>query len=274
MDENGAIPNSRLRYALDMRVVALGFLCLAACGRVDFALLSDGATDGDAATGEEDGAPGDAATACTGFDLCESFEAAVGAAWTVEPGVAIDNTVFHRGQRSARMHMPALATGQSGSARMSETATLTPTPPETWVRAYFFVNALPAASNRLEMVSLEHDGGGGAAEYLFSRDTSFEMYLEPSGTTSATAQAPVGEWFCVVFHVVFSTTSGGSLELISDRIPYVMIGAMKTNDSVAPIDTIGVGPYFAGPNVLASQPAFDVWVDDVIVHHAPVTCAD
>jgi hypothetical protein len=83
---------------------------------------------------------------------------------------------------------------------------------------------------------------------------------------------PTDSWFCLVFHVVFSTTATGSLDVTGDFA--AAITGTITNDAVMPVDMVGVGPYFSGTNVAVSQPAFDVWVDDVIVHGSPVTCSD
>jgi hypothetical protein len=247
-------------------------LLLCACGRVGFAPHDDGSLGGgsDGAGGGSDAA----AFTCAGFQLCEDFEGPTDPAWTSDPSVVLDSTIRHRGASSMRMHMSPLNAGQQGSSRMWETVTLSPVPSETWVRAWMRMSSAPTATNALELISIDHDGGGGAADYVFSRSGAVEVFVEPQGTQAGTpGPAPTDTWFCLVFHVVFSTTTSGSLELTGTFAPPA-IGSATTNDSAQPVDTIGVGPYFSGTNVDVAQPAFDVWVDDVIVHDSPVTCAD
>jgi hypothetical protein len=221
-----------------------------------------------------DGAPDGASFSCAGWDLCEDFEGgAIGAAWTVDPTVTVDSTLAHRGTHSARMHMNADAIGQYEAGHIFETATLSPVPNETWVRAYVRLGALPTGTNALELLSIQHAGGGPAGEYTFVRQGLFEIYVAPALATVTTSTSPAtNAWYCLIFHVVFSTTNSGSLDLSGDAA--AGISGTTTNDSTTPVDSLGVGPYLAGPNVADAQPAFDVWVDDVIVHHTAVTCAD
>jgi hypothetical protein len=47
-----------------------------------------------------------------------------------------------------------------------------------------------------------------------------------------------------------------------------------TDSTAAPLKTVALGIGFAATNVNDAQPAIDMWIDDVIVHHAPVTCSD
>jgi hypothetical protein len=252
-------------------------LLLSACGRVGFTATGDGALGGDGG-GDDAGDAADSgsdgpAFSCAGFDVCDDFEGPIDPTWLVDPGVSLDTTITHRGGQSARMHMTALAVGQQGAARIWESVTLSPVPAETWIRAWMRMSAIPDGTNRLEMISIERNGGGGAADYVFVHSGLVEVYVEPQGAVMpSSGSVATDSWFCLVFHVVFSTTANGSLDVSGDFA--AGINGTITNNGSMPVDMIGVGPYFSGTNVLVAQPAFDVWVDDVIVHGSPVTCAD
>jgi hypothetical protein len=45
-------------------------------------------------------------------------------------------------------------------------------------------------------------------------------------------------------------------------------------DGTPNLGNLIIGLQFASSNVTAPQPALDMWIDDVIVDHAAVTCAD
>jgi hypothetical protein len=249
-------------------------LLLSACGRVAFAPQGDGAVTGDG-PGDADGSGDGPAAACAGFDECEDFEGAIDPPWIIDASVTLDTTIAHRGLRSARMHMNALAVGEAFSARMQQPVSPSTTSGETWVRAWFRMSAAPTSSNALELISYDHTGGGVAGDYVFSRNNAVQIYNLPSGgQDDHLGAAPLDTWFCIVFHVTWAETATGSLEMLGDLTPALQLTNVTTNSSTSPIDALGIGPYFGSPNVTVAQPAFDVWVDDVIVHASPVTCAD
>jgi len=76
-----------------------------------------------------------------------------------------------------------------------------------------------------------------------------------------------------VWKVVRATTATGTLEMSTDTFPTVTL-ANHITDSAPPIRDLAFGIGFAGSNVNDPQPAFDLWIDDLITDSAPVTCAD
>ncbi len=84
---------------------------------------------------------------------------------------------------------------------------------------------------------------------------------------------PTGSWFCVVWKVVRSTSTSGSLETSGD-VPALALANIQTDSASSPMTVLTLGLGFASSNTPSAQPALDLWVDDVIAHSAPVTCAD
>nr|MBA3542486.1 hypothetical protein [Deltaproteobacteria bacterium] len=63
-----------------------------------------------------------------------------------------------------------------------------------------------------------------------------------------------------------------ALELSGD-VPTLSLSNVTT-DSTTPMSLVAFGIGFANGNAPVAQPALDLWVDDVIVDMAPMTCAD
>ena len=260
------------------RVAALALLT--ACGRFGF-----GATDASPASAD---APGnaspdsaialDASDPCAGFDLCDGFEGATvdTSKWKVLGTVSIDSTVAHRGSSSVHMQIPALAANDTGGALISETATFAVSMPTVWVRAWVMLDSLPAAGNHLEVISAEQQGSGSNGDYAFVFSNALNVYsqLSPQLSQSSLAPPPTGTWFCMVWKVVRETSATGTITLDTDVLPSLALGGAYTDSASAPLHQVAIGPNFSGTNVPDAQPALAVWVDDVIVHHAALTCAD
>lgn len=247
-----------------------------ACGRIDFGIVADAGANvpGDVVDATDAG-PDARTFSCAGYLICDDFEGSIGPEWFADPGVTLDPTIAHRGTQSARMRMPALQAGMTGSARLAEFTALATVPAVVWVRGWFRASALPASTNALELIAVDRDGGGPAGNYVFLRSDRVQVYNAPSLLQDSTsAPAPIDTWFCVAFQVTFSTTANGSLQMASDSLDALSLTDVITNDASEPVDGLGVGPYFAGTNVDDVQPSFDIWVDDLIVHTSEVTCDD
>ena len=228
---------------------------------------SDGASDGSTS--------GDAANACAGFDVCDGFEAATldPSTWTADPGITIDTTHAHRGTRSVHVHTNAFSANTSSYTNMWESKTIM-TSTTFWVRGWFWLSALPASGNGLELITAERPGNNGDYVFVFSNATHiYAQYGSGSSDITMTA-VPVGSWFCVVWKVVRSTTTTGSLELTSDTLPQLSLPNVQTDSATLPMTILVFGMGFADSNTPSAQPAIDLWIDDIIAHDAPVTCAD
>jgi hypothetical protein len=247
------------------RVWRFALVVIAACGRYDFSARSDaGASDGP-----------DARDPCAGFDLCDQFEEpSLRSVWMASSGVTLDTTHAHSGTQSVHLHTTQIAPGQTMYIQLGENQTLATAVNPLWVRGWFWMPAFPAAGNHSELISVEQMGGG-LGDYLFLYSTATVVYSQFAMATGNTpALGSPGAWFCAVFEVSRAIDATGKLTLSSDIVGPQGLTNVVTDSQATPIRTIWLGIGFAGGNVTANQPALDLWIDDVIVHSAPVTCAD
>jgi hypothetical protein len=266
-----------------MRALAL-LVTVTACGRFGFGHgeLRDDARDNDgAATGdvllidgaETDGAMADAGPSCVGFDVCDGFETATFQTfWMPDSMVTVDTTRAHRGTRSAHIRSPAIAANDSSYQQLVQTKTFLNNPTTIWIRGWYWLSAVPANGNGAELMSAERPGVNGDYVFMFSNATHIYSQFASNSQISSTA-VPVGQWFCMVFKIVRSTGSAGSLDLTGD-VPALSMPNAQTDSSTGAVNTITMGIGFADSNVTNNQPAIDLWIDDVIVHSSAVTCAD
>lgn len=237
-------------------------LALAGCGRLGFEI--DGAGDAHA---------GDAPRAPCAFDLCDGFEAETldSSMWTVDPMVTRDTSVAHLGGASVRMHVDALAANGTATAMLAESRTLVSSR-ELWVRGWFRLSALPADGNELEVIGLAQTVADTAVHSVFVRADQAGFTLQSGISASTSIALPTDTWFCLVWHAKLSA-SDGAMDLSSDLFEGSSATGGQT-DTVPPIAVLRLGARFEPAQVTANQPALDVWLDDVIVHSAPISCAD
>jgi hypothetical protein len=256
-----------------MRALAL-LVVIAACGRFGFTSVGDGAGGGD----DSDSGPGPSDTppvACSpAFDVCDSFENGVDqAVWVpLDPGVTLDTTRGHRGTSSIRVHLDSFAPNTNNYARLKEANTLL-TNLNFFVRGWFYLPALPAGDNGMEIITAHRPASLG--DYVFVRSTRTTVYSQFSDRSqSTTTLVPAGSWFCLVFEVVRTTMPSGSLQLTGDVVPTVTLSNVATDDTQETIQWVTFGMGFASGNVSFAQPAIDLWIDDVIIADGAVTCDD
>jgi hypothetical protein len=246
------------------------------CGRFGFERSDEDAGDSDA-KGDGmlgDGPRADVAAACA-FDLCDGFETPTldTSLWTVFGNVTRDTSQFHRGAASMRMHVDARNVGQSGFSILSETRTFSTSPSTVWVRAWLRFASLPAGSNGMELVALQAMSPDEGV-YVFLNSGDLELYNQLTGaSTSNGTTPPLDTWFCIVWKIVLSTTNTGSLDMTSDVVPGITMSNVQT-DSSPRLQMLSFGAGFASGNVNVAQPAFDMWLDDVLVDTNALTCTD
>jgi hypothetical protein len=206
-----------------------------------------------------------------GVDICDTFEGGILPVWTPGGTVTIDSTIAHRGNASLHAHLDALSAGVGGRATLTETHTFAASAP-FWVRAWVKIASLPTAGNHLEIMSTEQTHTSSDGDYVFFEATAVDVYSQFSnGIRSTSSGAATGTWICLVWHVT-PAASNGVLELSGDiAMPLTYNG---TTDGAPSIGQLVIGLQFASSNVSASQPALDLWIDDVIVDHAAVSCTE
>jgi hypothetical protein len=245
-------------------VVVVVVVGVAACGRIGFG--DDAPLDGPG-----DGATHDAPDLCSpAWDLCDSFETGVLPIWTVDPSMTRDTTVAHRGGASMHSMIPAINPNTEASSVMIENATLAGGAIPFWVRMWVRAHGLPVATNGLELAYAEQPSGA-FGDYLFEHAATIDVYTQFTDTGNQLALTlPDDTWTCLVWSVVPAMTNG-TISLDGDLGSVSVTGGTDGSVHIRPI---AIGPHFSSTNVDVAQPPIEMWIDDVIVHHAQVTCTD
>lgn len=241
---------------------ALVVLALApACAIPDVVPLTDAASDAPAA-------------ACDAI-VCEGFE---GASWdpfwnvtTARGGrFVIDHTKAHRG--GASLHFMADAAPNGGQPAL-ELGHEPFTPTDFFVRAFVFVPSDPRAPARGEnLFSLSRNDG--QTGVLVSRYNTLvvatwgsPINFDPA-STDAVLSSP-SAWDCLEVHVSLDDAGTPHVDLwLRDR-------AYTVPAFASPVRVFPIGGVSLGLNIAesASLPAYELWLDDVIVDTKRVGCA-
>jgi hypothetical protein len=203
--------------------------------------------------------------------LCDDFEGATfQSLWNVRAGATLDTTFAHRGQHSAHFHTDALAVGVGPNVQIGEMTTFATVATDIWIRAWLYLPAQPAGANRTELLAVQQSGGTGLS--LIIDSTSLHNYNQITDVANQSATpVPTAQWFCAVWHVVLSTTSGSSTVSGTGLPTVAAITGQQTQPTPA-LNEINFG--VSWNTTTQAQPAFDLWIDDVIVDGNPLTCAE
>jgi hypothetical protein len=141
---------------------------------------------------------------------------------------------------------------------------------ELWVRAWMYIPAAPVANNLMRLMAVEqtvlpYDGMG---VFLGADKLQQESYEGGHVATSAGSAPMLNRWLCFEWKVTLSATSG-ALELSVDGLSQVP-PVMGQTQPTPPVGQVAIGAYlFQQPQL---QPAFDLYVDDVIIDDKPIGC--
>jgi hypothetical protein len=243
----------------------------AGCGRFGFSERE--ATD--AATVRDDGLLDATQTSvCDAAALCDGFEGSdVGSAWIKRGAVSVDNTFAHSGSQSVHMHIDPVPAGGSLDARIVNSTLLAATPGPLWIRAWVKLGSLPATNNHMELICLDQSSSPYYGDCVFVYSDATALYTQFTNAVMEGSAPPVLPWFCYVWQVDRSPTSG-DMHLTSDVVPNIDLVGEATDSAANPVDSIALGGAFYSGNTPTAQPAMDIWFDDVIISTSPVTCSD
>lgn len=251
------------------RLMRWWVLLVCGCGRFGFDASID--ARGDGAAIENDGSSGPVCKDT--YELCDGFEGtAFDPVWTVgSPNISLDTTISHRGARSMHVFSDPVAAGDPGEFSLDETATLAFNDPTFYVRAYVRLGALPL--DNMWLINAAQVSGAPREDGVYVNPGEMTVFSQFSQDSQATNEnPPTNTWFCVLWTVHRSTTNAGSLALAGDP-PALTLSNTQT-DGAPPISILGFGIEFSATTQMVDQPRIDVWIDDVIVANAPITCAD
>jgi hypothetical protein len=254
------------------QVLALMFV--AACGRLGFDDRSSDAS----ATKSSDATPppidGDtSASAClTTYAICDGFEGSnFEPVWTVSSGATLDNTVAHRGTQSLHVHTDAIAVNDGDNEGVAETTTFGSATAQLYIRAFVRFAAVPV--NHMGVIeAAQATGTDPMTDGVFETNDGLVVYSQFTDTSDETMLQPtLDAWTCLVFEIVRASDSTGELALTGDfsgELDHVQ------TDGNPPLAALGLGIAFANSTDQTAEPAYDLWIDDVIVAYTPLTCAD
>lgn len=265
-----------------MGVAVLVGLCSGCTFRI-IGLPINGGTGDDLSTKRDDLATptvGDMATGATGdlaagadmagcsHVLCEDWETgALLPRWTkhqVLGTVAVDGTRPHRGSYSLHSHANASTPNNSISAFVSESVTFPQLHGGLFVRAFVYVpSPLPAATEEL----WEMNSSGSYGEQLAIDSNNLMLFYQyssnPDVGRSSAASIPTDRWVCVEWMMLNGETRTwfDGVELTEMHVT-----GLKTWT----YDTLQIGTSIFRT---ANEPAYDLWIDDVMVDASgPIGC--
>jgi len=207
--------------------------------------------------------------------LCDGFEGDVLAypPWLVVAhagAVDIDRLRAYRGLRSIRFHTDPMP--DTVEPRRHTELTEVDTIPPSLVALRFFVylpSPTPVAGWRLASMLDRADPNVGAMLFV-TPEGRFDLVGAAGDEHLSSTTLPLDRWACLEWRLTRGPTGGSRLFLDGQEIPDLTL----TNTRVEPpagVGLLGVGLAFFGNANL--QPAYDLWVDELIVDPAPIGCS-
>jgi len=242
-------------------------IALAGCGRFGFEAPAE-----DALASDTNGADVMAGPCDPPRKLCDGFEGSSLHARWLSPGtgITLDSTRAHRGTSSLHAHSDALAVGVDGYVAISESTVLPQQDATVHVRAWVQFDQMPL--NNMGMIAAVQNNAGQTEVGVFLISTALTVYSQFEERSRETPAPPaLSTWLCLQWTIVRSQTNG-SLTLAGDA-GAAALSSVQTEGN-AGLSDFEIGISFAGDSVTVPQPAMDVWIDDLVVSTAPITCAD
>jgi hypothetical protein len=144
--------------------------------------------------------------------------------------------------------------------------------PETLVALRFFVylpSPTPFAGWRLASMLDRNDPNIGAMLFV-DADGRFVLTRPTGADTISATTLPLDRWACVEWQLTRGPTGGSRVFLDGQEISDLTLTATAV-EPPAGVTLMGVGMAFFGNGNL--QPAYDLWVDELIVDSSPIGCS-
>jgi hypothetical protein len=211
--------------------------------------------------------------------LCDDFEAGAidTTTWSDDGNEKLDAVHVHRGAQALHATNPAvvLNTGMAGAELVERKTFATMTGNTLYVRIWAFVPTAPVSGNDERLFAVQQDGAQyyGMGAFFTATDVTLDDWY--AGLTASSTTPPTyGQWACYRSQIVIDPISG-SFALTGVNTPSVTIPSPAPTQiapGTAPLGQVAIGPYTQHPP--NPQPAFDMWIDDVIIDDHPVDCSD
>ncbi len=251
----------------------LAVVLVAACGRFDFdGRAHDAANESDAMARDGGGDAGVEPACLASYAICDGFEGSeLEPVWTVSSDATLDATVAHRGVQSLHVHADAIAASDGANLGVVESSTFGDAAEPLYIRAFVRLGSIPVDHMGVIEVS-QTSTAAPNTDGVFETATGLVVYSQFTNTSADTMFQPtLDAWTCLVFEIIRASDDTGTLALTGDGSGE--LDGVQT-DGTPPLGELQLGIAFANSTDTDMQPALDLWIDDVIVANAPVTCAD
>jgi len=85
----------------------------------------------------------------------------------------------------------------------------------------------------------------------------------------STQAMPLGRWVCLELRVVFGIAGSGSAKVFMDDVEVADVAYNGGTIDSPPLSVASSGVYFDAP----SLPAYDFWLDELVIGSQPIGCA-
>jgi hypothetical protein len=232
-------------------------------------LLADGGGGGDLADGG--GAVGCAALGASVL-ACEDFESGAPASiWfpgQTQGTVTVDTSRPHRGLYAMHSQTSAAASGATVKADLTESSSF-PAPPSLFVRAWYYLPVQPASGFEITGVAQQASPYAGLAVYQTGGFLSVQNTVNGAFHASNSVPFPSGRWTCLEWEVDFAGTQQYRFWIDGSEVTDLHI--VEPTQPSPPVNLFGTGLDFYG--LTAAQPAYELWIDDLILSSSRIGCA-
>jgi hypothetical protein len=201
--------------------------------------------------------------------LCDDFESGGldTVTWMLAGNGNIDGTFRHRGQYSYHFRTASLAAGNSAAHHIQTSKPFVGSPAFMYVRVWTFFPGAPVANNRLTFIKVEPQSAPFMGPVVALSMSTVRIDNQIAGTFDISMNPPLlNQWTCHLLRIDVAGNTGISLSGVG--VPSLSAGGVT--QATPPLGQVNLGPFFYMP--AAAQPAFDMWLDDVLIDTKPVTC--
>jgi hypothetical protein len=247
---------------------------LGACGRVGFGTIGDGARSGDGTADvlADTSADGSGVTNCVGTLLCDTFDGpSLGTEWILDNlagTTTLDTSRAYRGTSSLHLHIDQITTSTSNPRACLLTNQGLPITGMLYTRAWMYFSSPMPTTPFAQMLNFANSAGQGVSMGASHGAVTSNDYATGGYMESPTVALPLGRWTCVQLEVPTGTIA--TVRVRIDGAEVTDIALPQTMAQPAPNQAI-MGIAWIG--TLTSQPAFDAWMDELIISASPTTCA-
>jgi hypothetical protein len=208
---------------------------------------------------------------CTGTFVCDGFDSGtLSTVWMLDTQggtVTFDTTQSHRGGSSLLMHLDQVTSSTTNPRALIVTYQGLPITGTIYTRAWFRFSSPMPTSPFAQIINYANTAGMGLSVGEASGKVTNNEYTTGGYMQSATP-LPLNTWTCLQFEAPSGISS--TVRVRVDGTELTDIALPSASPQPAP-NHLYIGLEWVG--TLTSQPAFDVWMDDVIMSTSPTTCA-